>query len=228
MVLMRLGYARISKDEQDRALQLDALTRAGCDRIYEETASRKNFGERPVIQELMRNLRKGDELVVWRLDRFGGHLREILEMVEQIHQAEAQFVSLQERIDTTTASGTLFFHMSAAYAQFERSLLIERTRAGLEAARARGRKGGRLPLPDAVCRAIATSYADRGLEVGDFCRKHRISRTTFYKYAALYKAADEQKKLEAAAPVKPSRDPKASPARQARPKARLPARPAAG
>lgn len=225
---MRLGYARISKDEQDRALQLDALTRAGCDRIFEETGSRKNFTERPSIQELMRNLRQGDELVVWALDRFGGNLREILEMVELVHKAGAQFVSLQERIDTTTASGTLFFHLSAAYAQFERSRLIERTVAGLEAARARGRKGGRMPLPDPVCRAIAAVYADRTLEVGDFCRKHRISRTTFYKYAAQFKAADEQKKLEAVAPMKPSRDRKAAPAREAHPKARRPARRAAG
>lgn len=218
---MRFGYARISKDEQDRALQLDALMRARCDRIFEETGSRKNFTDRPVIQDVMRQLRKGDELVVWRLDRFSGSLREILEMMEVLHKTGAHFVSLMEQIDTTTAVGALFFHITGAFAQYERSLLIERTRAGLDAARARGRKGGRLPLPDAVCRAIASHYSDRTLDVGDFCRKHRISRTTFYKYAARFKELEDQKKASANKRDLP-RAPKTA-AAKAPAKARLPA-----
>lgn len=197
---MRFGYARISKDEQDRALQLDALLRAHCDQIFEETGSRKNFADRPVIQDLLRQLRTGDELVVWKLDRFSGSLREILEMAEVLHQKGTNFISLTERIDTTTPIGELFFHLTGAFAQYERSLLIERTKAGLEAARARGRKGGRLPLPTAVAEAIHKHYGDRDLQVGDFCRRHRISRTTFYKYSALYREQDQRKSAPKPAP----------------------------
>jgi DNA invertase Pin-like site-specific DNA recombinase len=138
----RLGYARVSTHDQDPALQHDALTTAGCQQIFVDKASGK-LESRPALDDLLEQARPGDTVVVWRLDRLGRSLRHLLETVSQLEQRGIAFVSLTENIDTTTPGGRLIFHVFGALAEFERDLIRERTRAGLAAARARGRTGGR-------------------------------------------------------------------------------------
>ncbi len=137
-----LGYARVSTADQDLALQTDALTRAGCVRTFTDVAS-GTLTARPELDRLLDHLREGDTLVVWRLDRLGRSLRHLLELVEQLGQRGVGFRSLTESIDTTTPGGRLVFSIFGALAEFERALIVERTHAGLAAARARGRVGGR-------------------------------------------------------------------------------------
>ncbi|QDP01564.1 recombinase family protein [Thalassotalea sp. PS06] len=141
---MKLGYARVSTDEQSDNAQIDALEVAGCKRIYREKYSGK-LKSRPELERMLDALRSGDIVVVQRLDRLGRSVKDLIELIESFKQKEVQFISLNESIDTTTASGELIFHMISAIAQFERRLIVERTNAGLAAARARGRKGGRKP-----------------------------------------------------------------------------------
>lgn len=183
---MKVGYARVSDDKQVEHLQRDALERAGCEKIFVEHQSGKSAKDRPRLQEALAYLRAEDQLVIWRLDRLGRSVSDLVQLLQQIESAGAQFWSLQENIDTTTLAGRLTFHIAGAFAEFERGLIIERTHAGLAAARARGRKGGRRPLDERVIRAIAEHhYAGYQTPVGDFCRKHRISRSTYYRYAHL-------------------------------------------
>jgi DNA invertase Pin-like site-specific DNA recombinase len=137
-----IGYARISTDGQDLALQRDALRHAHCERIFEEVSSGAQ-SVRPELSACCAYLRAGDTLVVWRLDRLGRSLRHLIETVAELEEREIGFCSLSEGIDTTTPAGRMIFHIFGALAEFERSLIQERTRAGLEAARARGRIGGR-------------------------------------------------------------------------------------
>src|SRR6184192_4901132 len=137
-----VGYARISTGEQNAALQLDALKAGGCTRIYTDTASGA-LERRPQLERLLDHLRAGDTLVVWRLDRLGRSLRHLIETVGELAERGVGFRSLRESIDTTTSGGKLLFHIFGALAEFERDLIRERTQAGLAAARARGRKGGR-------------------------------------------------------------------------------------
>jgi DNA invertase Pin-like site-specific DNA recombinase len=140
-----LGYARVSKsDDQSNAAQLTALKRAGCARLFEEAASGGRW-DRPVLQELMRQLRPGDVVVVWKLDRLSRSLKDLLHLMERIEAAGAGFRSLTEAIDTTTAAGRMMMQMVGAFAEFERAMIRERTRAGLAAARSEGRVGGRRP-----------------------------------------------------------------------------------
>ena len=139
---MKIGYARVSSDDQNLDLQRDALNKAGCERVYEEKESGAR-ADRPQLQRLMEALRSGDTLVVWRLDRLGRSLKHLVETVETLEAAGVGFQSTTEAIDTTTSGGKLVFHIFAALAEFERTLIRERTRAGLTAARARGRQGGR-------------------------------------------------------------------------------------
>ena len=139
---MLVGYARVSTDEQDDALQVDALEQAGCERIYRDKASGAT-AQRPSLQEALDYVREGDTLVVWRLDRLGRSLKHLIETIGALEERGVGFRSLQEAIDTTTSGGRLIFHIFGALAEFERNLIRERTRAGLAAARARGRKGGR-------------------------------------------------------------------------------------
>ncbi len=142
MFKYKLGYARVSTLDQDRALQHDAPTAAGCDRIFVDKASGK-MTSRPALGDLLEQLRPGDTVVVWRLDRLGRSLRHLLETVADLEQRDVAFVSLTENIDTSTPGGRLVFHLFGALAEFERDLIRERTAAGLAAARARGRVGGR-------------------------------------------------------------------------------------
>ncbi|MBA3506476.1 MAG: recombinase family protein, partial [Betaproteobacteria bacterium] len=139
---MDIGYARVSTGEQTLDLQLDALHAAGCGTVYRETASGTK-ADRPVLEDVLSYLRKGDTLVVWRLDRLGRSLKHLIETVERLEAMGVGFQSVTEAIDTTTSGGKLVFHIFAALAEFERTLIRERTRAGLKAARARGRQGGR-------------------------------------------------------------------------------------
>jgi DNA invertase Pin-like site-specific DNA recombinase len=140
-----VGYARVSTDEQNLALQLDALKQAGCERVHKDVGS-GSLKHRPELDACLDYLRAGDTLVVWRLDRLGRGLKHLIEAIEQLHAREIGFRSLTEAIDTTTNAGMLQFHIFGALAEFERQIIRERTRAGLAAARARGRLGGRPAL----------------------------------------------------------------------------------
>src|SRR5919206_4316257 len=144
---MDIGYARVSTGEQTLDLQLDALAKAGCGKVYRETASGAK-AERPVLEEVLGYLRPGDTLVVWRLDRLGRSLQHLIDVVAALAERGIGFKSLTEQIDTTTPGGKLIFHVFGALAEFERDLIRERTQAGLAAARARGRNGGRPALLD--------------------------------------------------------------------------------
>jgi len=139
---MRIGYARVSTQDQNQELQLDALNSASCEQVFHEKASGKSM-ERAELETCLKVLRKGDTLVVWRLDRLGRSLKNLVEIVHELEERGIGFQSLTESIDTTNAGGKLVFHVFAALAEFERNLIRERTIAGLTAARARGRKGGR-------------------------------------------------------------------------------------
>jgi DNA invertase Pin-like site-specific DNA recombinase len=136
-----LGYARVSTQDQNPALQREALTEAGCERIFEEKASAAKR-DRPELAEALKFMRAGDTLVVWKLDRLARSLRQLIETVEQLEAQGIGFMSLTENIDTTTPGGKLIFHIFGALAEFERSIIRERTVAGLTSARARGRVGG--------------------------------------------------------------------------------------
>jgi len=142
--MMMLGYARVSTNEQDTAAQVAALKSAGCEKIFRDKASGGRW-DRPELHRLLDQLRKGDVLVVWRLDRLSGSLRDVLMIMERIQKAKAGFRSLTEAIDTTTAPARMMMQMVGAFAEFERALLRERTKAGLDAARKQGRIGGRRP-----------------------------------------------------------------------------------
>ena len=139
---MLIGYARVSTDDQDTALQIDALKRCGCEKIYEECASGSRT-DRPELAKALAHGRKGDMVVVWKLDRLGRSLPHLIDTVHDLEERKIGFRSLTDNIDTTTASGRMFFHMMGALAQFERDLIRERTLAGLKAARERGHLGGR-------------------------------------------------------------------------------------
>ena len=152
-----IGYARVSTAEQDTALQTDALRNAGCERVFEDTASGAK-ADRPGLADALAYLRDGDVLVVWRLDRLGRSLPHLIETVGKLEARGVGFRSLTENIDTTTPGGRLIFHVFGALGQFERDLIRERTKAGLTAAAARGRKGGRKPVVTADKLGIAAEF----------------------------------------------------------------------
>ena len=178
---MTFGYARISTTQQDEALQLDALTQAGCTRIYTDTASGA-AQSRPALDELLEHLRPGDTIVVWRLDRLGRSLRHLVELVAMLEEQHVGLRSLTESIDTTTPGGKLIFHVFAALAEFERELIRERTYAGLAAARARGRVGGRPSVWTDEKRALALSmYESQEHDVSTIARILGVSRASVYR-----------------------------------------------
>lgn len=181
----RIGYARVSTDDQNLELQLDVLQGAGIsdDRIYSDTASGKD-SERKQLLTCLKALREGDSLVVWRLDRLGRSLPDLVQIVAGLEEKGIGFESITERIKTTSAAGKLVFHVFAALAEFERNLIRERTRAGLVAARARGRAGGRKPKLDAKqIREIKRLMSDLTIPVGQIAERYKVSRTTIYKVA---------------------------------------------
>ena len=178
----RIGYARVSTDEQNLDLQRDALERTGCTVIYADKASGKSV-TRPELEHCRMALRKGDTLVVWRLDRLGRSLPDLVQVVSELEQAGIGFESLHEKIETNSAAGKLVFQVFAALAEYERSLIRERTRAGLAAARARGRKGGRRPkLDQKQIREVKALLADPKISVTDVATRYGVSRSTIYKH----------------------------------------------
>ncbi len=179
---MLIGYARISTNEQNLNLQTDALTRAGCEKIFTDTASGAK-SDRTGLTEAINFMRKGDTLCVWKLDRLGRSLKHLIETVLALQALGKGFCSLQENIDTTTSGGKLFFHIFGALAEFERDIIRERTRAGLASARSRGRLGGRPSIMNSKKLKMATSlYADGKTQVGEICETLGISRATFYRH----------------------------------------------
>ena len=179
----RIGYARVSTDDQNLDLQRDALYLAGVESIYEETASGKST-DRLELEHCLKALRAGDTLVVWRLDRRGRSLPDLVRIVAELQTKGIGFESITEKIETISAAGKLVFHVFAALAEFERNLIRERTRAGLAAARARGRAGGRKPKLDArQIREIKRLMSDPTIPVSQIAQRYKVSRTTIYKVA---------------------------------------------
>lgn len=179
---MLIGYARISTHDQNLDFQRDALEAAGCERVIVDTMSGA-ASARPGLAQLKDVLRAGDTLVVWRLDRLGRSLKDLIAWVGWLEEREIGLRSLHEAIDTTTPTGKLTFHVFGALAEFERTLIRDRTRAGLAAARARGRKGGRRPALSAEKRALAVRlYNEREMPIASICRMMGISKPTLYSY----------------------------------------------
>jgi DNA invertase Pin-like site-specific DNA recombinase len=179
---MLIGYARVSTQEQTLHLQQDALTKEGCTKIFTDTASGTKT-ERKGLDEALHYVRKGDTLVVWRLDRLGRSLPHLITTLTSLEERGIGFKSLTENIDTTTSGGKLIFHIFGALAEFERNLIRERTQAGLSAARARGRKGGRPKALTVRQTSIAQSlYADKKTSIPEICRTLKISKATLYRY----------------------------------------------
>ena len=179
---MKIGYARVSTEDQNLDLQNDALKEANCDQIYEEKMSGK-IKDRPALDEALNFMRKGDTLVVWKLDRLGRSLKHLIEIINNLMDNGMYFMSLQEKIDTTSTSGKLIFHIFAALAEFEREIISERTKAGLKAARARGRFGGRpKKLNEEQTRMVKKMWKDHTIPIDEICRTFDISRPTLYNY----------------------------------------------
>jgi DNA invertase Pin-like site-specific DNA recombinase len=179
---MLIGYARVSTSDQHLDLQHEALRQAGCEKIVVDRVS-GTVADRPGLAKVKEILRPGDTLVVWRLDRLGRSLRDLIEWVTSLEQDSIGFHSLQEAIETSLPSGKLTFHIFAALAEFERHLIRERTHAGLAAARARGRRGGRPKALDADQRQlVVTLYHEKKLPVKTICALMGISKPTLYAY----------------------------------------------
>jgi DNA invertase Pin-like site-specific DNA recombinase len=175
----RIGYARVSTHEQTLDLQLDALVAAKCDRIFEDKVSGSKE-LRPGLEAAIDYLRPGDTLIVWRLDRLGRSLKHLLELVETFQARNIQLVSLHESIDTATSGGKLIFSVFGAIAEFERNLITERTLAGLAAAKARGRQGGRIQQHSAK-KVEAVAQLSSQTSVAEACRTLGIGRSTYYR-----------------------------------------------
>ena len=182
---MKIGYARVSTKDQNLDMQLEALREAGCEKVYQEKASGSR-ADRPELSKLLANLRQGDVLVIWKLDRLGRTLKHLVALVEELLQKGVGLHSLNDPVDTTSAHGRLTFNIFASLAEFEREVIRERTMAGLSAARARGRVGGRPKGLSAEAErtsyAAAALYKDKELSVQEICDKLDISKATLYRY----------------------------------------------
>ncbi len=185
---MLIGYARVSKNEQNLNLQVDSLIKAGV--LEKNVFTDKITGtkaERVGLTLALTHLRESDTLIVWRLDRLGRSLKHLIETVTKLREQGIAFKSITENIDTSTATGQLVFHIFGALAEFERNLIRERTVAGLEAARARGRLGGRPKLKGTSSKVAMAKklYNDKSNEIRDICKTLNISRATLYRYIRL-------------------------------------------
>ncbi len=181
---MLIGYARVSTQDQTLDLQMDALKQAGCEKLFTDMIS-GGKSDRPGLQEAMNHLRAGDTFVVWRLDRLGRTLKHLIATITDLNDKGIGFKSLQENMDTTTSGGKLIFHIFGALAEFEREVIRERTNAGLQAARARGRLGGRPKLQALDPKKIALArklYDDGNMPVKEICDTLHIGRSTLYRY----------------------------------------------
>jgi DNA invertase Pin-like site-specific DNA recombinase len=186
---MLIGYARVSKgDEQNNALQARALNAVGCRKIFDEAASGGRW-DRPELHRMLDQLRDGDTVVVWKLDRLSRSLKDVLHIMERIAKAGAGFRSLTENIDTTTAAGRMMMQMVASFAEFERAMVRERTTAGLAAARAEGRVGGRRKKLDAAKRREIAESVISGRKTGaDMARLYNVSQPTVSRIVAQHRA----------------------------------------
>lgn len=179
---MKVGYSRISTNDQNLVMQHDALKSSGCEELFSDIASGAKT-ERPGLEQALSFLREGDTLVVWRLDRLGRSIQHLIQTIQLLSSRGIGFKSLQENIDTTTTGGKLVFHIFSALAEFERDLIRDRTNAGLKAARVRGKLGGRPPLLDnrQIDRLIEL-YEEKRSSVNEICKIFGISRPSFYNY----------------------------------------------
>lgn len=177
--MARIGYARVSTGEQDTALQTDALRKEGCERVFEDIVSGAKT-DRPGLTAVLGYLREGDTLIVWRLDRLGRSLPHLIEVIGSLETRGIGLRSLNEAIDTTTPSGRLIFHVFGALGQFERDLIRDRTKAGLAAAAARGRKGGRKPVVNSEKLQRARDYISNGLNVREAAARIKVGKTALY------------------------------------------------
>lgn len=178
---MLIGYARVSTQDQNLDLQRDALTKAGCQKIFEDKMSGTR-AERPGLARALEMLREGDSLVVWKLDRLGRSVKHLVDLVGELHKQGVQFKSLTDSIDTATPSGRFFFHVMASLAEMERELIVERTRAGLEVARQMGRKGGRKPkMTDSKVKSAKKLLAG-GVPPKDVAKNLGVSVPTLYRW----------------------------------------------
>lgn len=182
---MKIGYARISTREQNFDMQINALKNAGCEKIFQEIASGAK-SERPILNNLLEQLRPGDTLIIWKLDRLGRSLKHLFDLVQALIQKNIGLCSLNDPIDTTTSQGRLVFNIFASLAEFERDIIKERTKAGLSAARVRGRLGGRpkgiSKESEATACAAEALYREGKLSVMQIAKKLGISKSTLYKY----------------------------------------------
>ena len=178
---MLIGYARVSTQDQNLALQLEALNQAGCKKIFEDKLSGSR-ADRPGLAKALEMLREGDTLVVWKLDRLGRSVKQLVDLVGQLHKEGVQFKSLTDSIDTSTPSGRFFFHVMASLAEMERELIIERTRAGLEIARQLGRTGGRKrQMTDSKIESAKKLLAS-GIQPRDVAKNLGVSIPTLYRW----------------------------------------------
>jgi DNA invertase Pin-like site-specific DNA recombinase len=182
---MKIGYARISTKDQSLSMQIDALKNAGCEQIHEEIASGAKTA-RPILEEIMRNIREDDILVIWKLDRLGRNMAHLIHLTNKLIEKKVGLISLNDPIDTSTAQGRMVFGIFATLAEFERELIRERTQAGLKSARARGRKGGRPKgmSPSALEKAAIAEalYKNGSIPVKKIAMQLGVSKTTLYLY----------------------------------------------
>ena len=180
---MKIGYARVSTDDQTLDLKIDALQSAGCERIYREHASGKNT-DRTELKQCLHALREGDTLVVWRLDRLGRSMTDLINTVTKLESEGVAFCSVTESLDTSTPAGKFIFHVFSSLAEFERNMIRERTSAGLKSARARGRVGGRpAKITDDDKRMISALLADKSNDPKTIAKRFKISKSSMYRVA---------------------------------------------
>lgn len=185
---MLIGYARVSTHDQTLHLQKDALEKIGCTKIFSDIISGAKV-ERKGLEEALAYVREGDSLVVWKLDRLGRSLKHLIETITALNKRKIGFKSITENIDTTTSGGKLIFHIFGALAEFERDIIRERTNAGLQAARARGRNGGRpKSLTGKQVTLAQALYLNKQHAIADICKSLHISRATLYRYIQTAKA----------------------------------------
>lgn len=177
---MIFGYARVSTQDQNLELQLDALNKFGCERIFQEkmTGTRK---DRPELEEMIRLLRKGDKIVIYKLDRIGRSTKHLIELSELFEKMGVELVSIMDNLDTSTAMGRFYFRVMASLAELERDIISERTKAGLDAARARGRKGGRPAADNKKVKLALKMYHSKDYSISQIVQATGISQATLYR-----------------------------------------------